>query len=244
MQPTLAVLGYSAMAALWAGVGAVPVVLRGRLPPSWLGWANAVAAGLMLGVAYVLMAVGMGGAPAAGGGAVGAAVGILLLYGTHAAGGTHDLDLNRLGDPAPDYGYRLLFVNTLHTAPEGIAMGVAMMLSTSLGGLMALAIAVHNVPEVAVLASVLASRGLPVARAVGAATATRVSQVLFAVTTFAVVSAAPVLLPWVVGLTVGALLYLVMAELLPHCYRQAGHTSIALTTILAMGIVVLLEGWR
>ncbi len=242
MQPTLTVLTYSALAALWGGVGAVPVVLRGRSRAFWLGWANAVAAGLMLGAAYVLMAAGLGRAPAAG--AAGAVAGIVLLYGTHAAGGTHDLNLNRLGDPAPDYGYQLLFVNTLHTAPEGIAIGIAMMLSGSLGGFMALAIAVHNVPEVAVLASVLASRGLPVGRAVGAATATRVSQVLFAVTTFAVVSAAPVILPWVLGLTVGALLYLVMAELLPHCYRQAGHTSIALMTILAMGIVVLLEGWR
>jgi ZIP family zinc transporter len=242
MQPTLAVLTYSALAALWSGAGAVPVVLRRRLPASWLGWANAVAAGLMLGAAYVLMAAAMGRAPGAGAG--GAVVGILLLYGTHAAGGTHELDLNRLGDPAPDYGYRLLLVNTLHTAPEGIAIGIAMMLSASLGGFMALAIAVHNVPEVAVLASVLASRGLPVRRAVAAATATRVSQILFAVATFAVVSAAPVALPWVLGLAVGALLYLVMAELLPHCYRQAGHTSIALVTILAMGIVVLLEAWR
>lgn len=242
MQPTLAVLTYSALAALWGGLGAVPVVLRGRLPVSWLGWANAVAAGLMLGAAYVLMVPGLGRAPTAG--AAGAVVGIVLLYGTHAAGGTQDLDLNRLGDPAPDYGYRLLFVNTLHTAPEGIAIGIAMMLGVSLGGFMALAIAVHNVPEVAVLASVLASRGQSGGRAVAAATATRVSQVLFAVTTFAVVSAAPVLLPWVVGLTVGGLLYLVMAELLPHCYRQAGHTGIALVTILAMGIVVLLEGWR
>ena len=242
MQPTLAVLAYSALAALCAGVGAVPVVLRPRLPAAWLGWANGIAAGLMLGAAYVLMAAGFGSSPAAG--AVGAGAGILLLYGTHAAGGTDELDLNRLGEPAPDYGYRLLFVNTLHTAPEGIAIGIAMMLNPSFGGFMALAIAVHNVPEVAVLASVLASRGLPVVRAVGAAAATRVSQVLFAVTTFAVVSAAPALLPWVLGLTVGALLYLVMAELLPHCYRQAGHTSIALVTILAMGIVVLLEGWR
>ena len=242
MQPTLAVLAYSTLAALWGGVGAVPLVLRARSGASWLGWANAAAAGLMLGAAYVLMAAGLGRAPAAG--AAGAAVGVFLLYGTHAAGGTHDLDLNRMGDPAPDYGYRLLFVNTLHTAPEGIAIGVAMLLSGSLGGLMALAIALHNVPEVAVLASVLASRGLPAHRALGAATATRVSQVLFAVTTFAVVSAAPALLPWVLGVTVGGLLYLVLAELLPHCYRQAGHTGIALVTILAMGMVVLLEGWR
>jgi zinc transporter ZupT len=45
----------------------------------------------------------------------------------------------------------------------------------------------------------------------------------------------------VLGFAAGALVYLVMAELLPECYRQAGPTSIALVTIVAMGIVVLLS---
>ena len=223
---------------LSAAFGAIPVAFRQRLPPSWLGWANAVAAGLMLGVAYILMAVGLPKAPALG--AAGAVLGIGFLYWTHGVAGTQELDLDRLGDPAPDYGYRLLLVNTMHAVPEGIAMGVAMTLSPSLGAFMALAIAVHNVPEAAVLAAVLRSRGLTLVQATAAATATRLSQVLFAVTTFAVVAAAPALVPWALGVAVGALLYLVMAELLPHCYRQAGHTSIALVAILAMGMVVLL----
>jgi zinc transporter ZupT len=216
------------------------VALRQRLPASWLGWANAVAAGLMLGVAYVLMAAGLPPTPALG--AAGAVLGIGFLYWTHGVAGTRELDQDRLGDPAPEYGYRLLLVNTLHAAPEGVAIGVAMTLRPSLGGFMALAIAVHNVPEAAVLAAVLKSRGLTVVRAAGAAAATRVSQVLFAVTTFAVADAAPALVPWALGVAVGALLYLVMAELLPHCYRQAGHTSIALVAVLAMGMVVLLAG--
>jgi zinc transporter ZupT len=156
--------------------------------------------------------------------------------------GTRELDQDRLGDPAPDYGYQLLLVNTMHAAPEGIAMGVAMTLSPALGAFMALAIAVHNVPEAAVLAAVLRSRGLSLPEAAGAATATRLSQVLFAVTTFAVGSAAPGVVPWALGLATGALLYLVMAELLPHSYRQAGHTSIALVALLAMGVVVLAAG--
>lgn len=239
-NPTLAVLTYSGLAWLCAGLGAIPVAIRARLPISWLGWANAVAAGLMLGVAYVLIAAGLTRTPALG--AAGAALGIGFLFWTHGVAGTHDLDLDRLGDTAPDYGYQIVLVNTLHTAPEGIAIGVAMMLSPSLGVFSALAIAVHNVPEVAVLAAVLHSRGLTLARAVGAAAATRVSQVLFAVSTLAVASAAPVVLPWALGAAVGALLYLIMAELLPHCYRQAGHTSIALVTLLAMGMVVLLVG--
>ena len=33
-----------------------------------------------------------------------------------------------------------------------------------------------------------------------------------------------------------------MAELLPECYRQAGRTSIAVVTIVAMSIVILLLG--
>lgn len=240
MHPTLAVLAYSGLALLWAGLGAVPVALRQRLPSSWLGWANAVAAGLMLGIAYTLMAAGLGRTPLLG--AAGAVLGIGFLYWTHGVAGTHELDLDRLGETAPDYGYQLVLVNTLHTAPEGIAIGVAMTLSPSLGAFTALAIAVHNVPEAAVLAAVLSSRGLTLPRAVGAAAATRISQVLFAVTTFAVAAAAPAVVPWALGVAVGALLYLVMAELLPHCYRQAGHTSIALVAILAMGIVVLLLG--
>jgi zinc transporter ZupT len=240
IDPTLAVLTYSGLALLCAGLGAVPVALRARLPSSWLGWANAVAAGLMLGVAYVLIAAGLNRTPALG--AAGAVLGIAFLFWTHGLAGTHDLDLNRLGETAPDYGYQITLVNTVHTAPEGIAIGVAMILSPSLGGFTALAIAVHNVPEVAVLAAVLHSRGLTLARAVGAAMATRLSQILFAVTTFAIATAAPAVLPWALGLAVGALLYLIMAELLPHCYRQAGHTSIALVALLAMGMVVLLVG--
>ena len=239
-DPTLDVLIYSTLAALCAGLGAVPVAFRRRLPAPWLGWANGAAAGLMLGVAYVLMAAGLPPTPALG--AAGAVLGIAFLYWSHGVAGTRELDQDRMGDPAPDYGYQLLLVHTLHAAPEGIAIGVAMTLNASLGASVALAIAVHNVPEAAVLAGVLRSRGLGLIPAAGAAAATRVSQVLFAVTTFAVAHAAPALLPWALGVAVGALLYLVMAELLPHCYRQAGHTSIALVAILAMGMVVLLAG--
>jgi zinc transporter, ZIP family len=67
-----------------------------------------------------------------------------------------------------------------------------------------------------------------------------VSQILLAIVVFALASAAPSLLPWALGFAVGALVYLVMAELLPECYRQAGRTSIAVVTFVAMGIVILL----
>jgi len=64
-----------------------------------------------------------------------------------------------------------------------------------------------------------------------------------AVATFAVVAAAPAVLPWALGFAVGALIYLVMVELLPESYRQAGATTIGLVTVLAMGVVVLVGGF-
>jgi zinc transporter ZupT len=62
------------------------------------------------------------------------------------------------------------------------------------------------------------------------------------VVTYSVLVALPALDPWILGFAVGSLLYLVLHELLPESYRQAGHTSIAVVTLVAMGMVVALGG--
>jgi zinc transporter ZupT len=133
-------------------------------------------------------------------------------------------------------------INALHSAPEGIAIGVAMLISLPFGVFMALAIGVHNIPEATILCAIHTSRGVRLAEAAGLSVAANALQALLAVFTFAVVGAAPALLPWALGFAVGALVYLVMVELLPESYGQAGHTTIALVTVVSMGIVVLLGG--
>lgn len=240
MDPTLAVLFYSSIAAGMAGLGPLALAWHRRPPVAWIGWANALAAGLMLGAAYSLMAVGFDHSGVVG--AAGAVLGVAFVFSTHAAARTADLDLNRLDEASPDYGYKVLLINTLHSAPEGVAIGVAMVVNLPFGVFMALSIAVHNIPEAAVLGAILTSRGVKRLEAAGLAIVTNVSQILLAVFTFAVVGAAPPTLQWALGFAVGSLVYLVMVELLPESYRQAGHTTIALVTIVSMGIVVLLGG--
>jgi ZIP family zinc transporter len=235
---TLLVLLYSTVAAAAATLGAVPLVWRARPSVRWIGWANALAAGLMIGAAYALMVVGLVKIPWSG--IVGALLGVVFVNRTHSASGTADLDLNRLEETTPEYGYQVLLINILHSAAEGIAIGVAMAVSLPFGIFMALAIAVHNVPEAMVLCAILTARGVSLRDAAMLAVASNVSQILLAIVAFALVTAAPLLLPWALGFAVGALIYLVMAELLPECYRQAGRTSIAVVTIVAMGIVLLL----
>ncbi len=177
-------------------------------------------------------------------GGLGAGVGILFVWFTHAAAGTEELDLNRVGETSDVYGYKVLLVNTLHSAPEGVAIGTAMVVSPTFGIFVAIAMAVHNIPEATALSAVLRVRGVRLDNAAGLAVVTNITQVLLAIVSYAIVSAAPGALPWALGFAVGALIYLVMAELLPESYHQAGHTTIALVTVVAMGIVVLLGGFQ
>lgn len=240
LDPILAVLLASAAAALVAALGVVPQAIMGRVSTPALGWGNALASGLMLGVAYSLTTLQPDTEILMGAG--GAVVGMFFVRITHVFGGVEDLDLNELGELDPAYGYQLFLVNTLHAAYEGVAIGVAMLVSVPFGIAMVGALAVHNIPEAMIFTAVLRERGVRLLHAAVLAVATNLNQVLLAVVTFSVLDALPALLPWTLGFAFGALVYLVLDELLPESYRQAGHTSIALVTLVAMGIVVALGG--
>lgn len=240
LDPILTVLLWSSIAAFSAGLGVLPRALLGRLPLPVLGWANAVSAGLMLGVAYLLLTEGLQDGALFG--ALGALLGLAFVHLTHVLTATADLDLNALDEVGPAYGYQVVLVNTLHAAYEGIAIGVALSISMPFGISTAIALALHNVPEGMILTEILSGRGVRLFHAAALAVAANLNQVLLAVVTFAVVGAAPALFPWALGFAVGALLQLLLAELLPESYRQAGNTSIAVVALLAMGLVVALGG--
>ncbi len=205
-----------------AALGALPLLFNHPVPVRVVGWGTALASGLMLGVAYALMTIALGdGALQAG---LGAIIGIAGV--TAARAGLQPLDAFRQG--------------SVHAIPEGIAIGAAMAVSLPFGMMMAATLAVHNIPEgTMTIAGLRRERGLMTATAL--AVLANANQIVFAVAAFAVIQVAPSLLPWLLGLAVGALLHLVMAELLPSSYQQAGRTSIALVTIVAVAIVVLLH---
>lgn len=253
VEPVVTVLIYSSFAALAAIVGVIPHALGAPASAARIGWGSALAAGLMLGVAYTLLTLGLGEALAQGG--LGALTGIAFVRLTHAVTRTGDLDPDlepdldlafgpaaeeRTRSHADPRGRKALLRDTIHAAHEGVAIGVAMALALPLGITMAVALAAHNIPEAAILTGILARRNVSTARSAALVVATNLNQILFAAATFVALGAAPALVPWVAGFAVGALLYLVLAELLPQAYRQAGHTAIALVAIAAMGVLVLL----
>jgi len=239
VSPIVGVVFYSSVAALAAGLGALPLARRTAVPAAWLGWANALAAGLMLGAAWLVVEAGMElGALAASGGAV---AGIGLLHWTQTASRPRETGSSAPRDACGGYGSMVVFRSALHSAAEGVAIGGSMAVRPELGVFMALAMAVHNVPEGMVLVAVLRAQGRSASTAAVRAVAVNGGQVALAVAAFGVIALVPATLAWSLGFAAGTLVYLVLVELLPESYHQAGHTSIAVLTSLAISAVVLLE---
>jgi zinc transporter ZupT len=239
MATTLAVLLYASVAALSSAAGGLVRWSDGPAGQRWIGWAHALAAGGMLGAAFVLTVVpGVAPLPAA----LGAVVGVAFILATHGVTGLENLDLSRPDPSDPTAVRRLVAVHALHAGSEGVAIGVAMAVDLSLGVFMALAIAVHNIPEAALLTGATGAGGRSRLRSATLAVASNLGQPVLAVATWLLVANFAWTLPWVLGLAVGALLTLVTTELLPASYRKAGSTSIALLASVALGLVVLFSG--
>ncbi|MEZ4414802.1 MAG: ZIP family metal transporter [Gemmatimonadota bacterium] len=238
--PILSVLVWSAVAAGVAGIAGLAFLGRSDVAPRWLGWSNALAAGLMFGAAYALILATF--AQAVWPAVAGAFLGVALVHGTHRWSGTAELELNRQHEPDPIYGYQVFMVQALHSAWEGVAIGAAAALDLELGLILIGVLAVHNIAEAVLLLAVLRSRGVPIGLASTLAVLSNGAQVLLAVATMAVLTSTPAVLPWVAGFAVGALVHLVLVELLPEAYREAGPTSIALLTSAAIGVAILLLG--
>lgn len=140
----------------------------------------------------------------------------------------------------------LISAITLHNIPEGLAVGVAFgstasgLETTSLGGATALAIGIglQNIPEGMAVAVPLLAEGMSRTKAwvVGQASAI-VEPVAAVVGTAIVVYAAPVL-PFALSFAAGAMVYVVVEELIPET-QQEGNEDLA-TLFLMLGFVVMM----
>jgi zinc transporter, ZIP family len=228
----------------WSAAGVVAAALGALLTPRSparrarvVGVASAVAAGLMLGVAYVIAQQGLeiSTFPAL----LGAGTGLLL---THVIGHRRSCATSaRIGSPGgvPAGRSHLVATHALHSASEGVAIGAAFAYAPELGAVTAAALIVHNVPEGGLLAAELTGypdRG----RAALAALVARLPQLLAAAAAWWVSISFDGILAGALGFGFASLVYLALAELLPLSYAHRGRTSIALMVSVAVGVVAAL----
>ncbi len=218
-SPFTVVLLASSLAAAVSALGVLPFRRHGEIEGAWTGIAQALASGFMLGIGYLLLFKGLALAtlPAIAGSLLG------IGYTVSVQGLVGIRDLHRVSPRSddPSLGYRALLQSTLHSASEGIAIGVSMALSLELGLFMAGALALHNIGESMALAQVLQPNRLSLPQLGALAVMSKTSQVLLALLALALVGNLGDPLTLMLGFAAGSLLYLVLTELLPAAYQSA-----------------------
>jgi len=238
-DPILTVLFFSAIGPAMAALGPLPFLWARKLPNRTIGAADAMAAGLMLGVGYLLLSAGVSSGPALS--TFGFSVGALYTFWSQRYSGTDRIEVAN-GEGLPlQQGYKVILQGTLHAAAEGVAIGVCMFVSLRFGIFTAFALAFHNIAEAMTMTAVLKKRGLELGEIAGLCVITNVPQILLAIVAFSVSSALNESFPMALGFAAGAIVFLTMTETLPASYQRAGSSRIAFLVSFAAGAVVLLE---
>ncbi len=134
--------------------------------------------------------------------------------------------------------FMLLSALTIHNIPEGMAVGAAFAAGGSDVGIpLAVAIGIQNVPEGFAAGAPLIDLGTSRWRAAGVAGATGLVEPPAAMITFFAIETIDPLLPWTLGFAAGAMLYVVVDELVPEA---EGHGNERLATLAAMAGFALL----
>jgi ZIP family zinc transporter len=216
------------------GLGGLPFVFVKDFPEKLarVGWA--ASGGLMLSASvFNLIMPGV-----ADGGITPVAIGILLGAAIMAATSRWLHDREFSFDGMSEAGARrvILILATLfiHSFPEGLAIGVAYGSGeVGLGVLMAVAIAIHNIPEGMAVSLPLRAEGVSGWKCVGWATFSGVPQLLAAIPAYlAVVTFRPIL-PYAFGFAAGAMIFLVMSEMIPE--SRADETQRLGSALAGMG---------
>jgi zinc transporter, ZIP family len=226
--------------ALATGIGALPFAFKPLDFASWLGPANAVASGVMLGASASLLIEGS--SRSGGRSAAGAAAGALFVVLADRA--IRDRDAVHLGKlRGADARKALLIVGvmTAHSAAEGIGVGAAFGDTRAFGLVIAAAIAIHNIPEGLAISLVLVPRGTRVHAAAGWSVFSSLPQPLLAIPAFLFVEQFSAVLPVGLGFAAGAMVWIVGRELLPEALARAPGRVVVADTAIAFALMLAFQ---
>ena len=236
----LAVLALAGTAtALATGVGAVPVFLLGERAGQLRPFLWGTTVGLM-GVASIVGLL-LPALDEDGGGAVvsGLLVGVLFLLGSRRWLAGRDVHVGELRGAGVRRSLLVFGVLLVHSLPEGFAIGTAFASDTEgLALFIFLAIALQNVPEGTSVAIPMESAGFGHGQQFWAAVLTSAPQPAGAIIAYLAVEEIEGLLPFSFAFAAGAMLALVIAELVPEAYARGGRIAAAMGT--AAGAAVML----
>ena len=230
----------SLITALTTGLGALPFFFVKKVSQKWVGLANGVAAGLMLGASHSLINEGI--VYSLWRVLAGLVVGVVFMTFIHRMlAGRDDLHIGALKGANALKAVLIVGVMTLHSFAEGIGVGVSFGGGEALGELITTAIAIHNIPEGLAIAVVLVPRGVSGWRASLWAVFSSLPQPLMAVPAFLFVTAFAPLLPSGLGFAAGAMIWMVFSELIPDALENAAKDGVAITVTLSLAAMIAFQ---
>jgi zinc transporter, ZIP family len=241
MTETAWVFLLALLTAVATGLGAVPFLFFANPTRSWLGVSNALAAGLMFAASLGLVYEGLAYGPWRT--ASGVVLGLLFIVVTRRLiqHEEHPAVFASMGALDARKAVLVVGVMTLHSFTEGVAIGVSFGGSESLGLFIALALAVHNIPEGLAISLVLVPRGVGVGRAALWSIFSSVPQPLMAVPAFVFVALFTPLLPLGLGFAAGAMAWMVFSELVPDALEETDGTRVIVVVALSAAAMVAFQ---
>ena len=233
---------FALLTAVATGLGALPFLLFRSVTRPWLGIGSAIAAGLMTAASIGLLIEGA--ERGFWGTILGVGIGLVFMIAGHRwLEGRSDVEMGRLGGADARKALLVIAVMTVHSISEGVGVGVSFGGGATLGVFITIAIAVHNIPEGLAISLVMVPRGESVGRAAAWSVFSSLPQPLFAVPAYLFVAAFDGLLPAGLGFAAGAMLWMVVAELVPEARRDAPGNSAAWTGFLAVVAMLAFQAW-
>lgn len=187
----------------------------------------------------------VGWVPAAGGFALGVAF-LMVLH--QLLPHLHPGEKNPEGMPCKWGRPTLLFTAvTLHNIPEGMSVGLLFAMAAQAGGdpalvgmavALALGIGIQNVPEGAAVALPLMQEGMSATRAFALGALSGLAEPVFGILVVLFAGAVSPYMPWMLAFSAGAMMYVVVEELIPEAHL--GEHSNAGTLGVMGGFLVMM----
>ncbi len=148
----------------------------------------------------------------------------------------------RLEDRETRQAVLLLSALTIHNIPEGLAVGVAFAAGgAELGVPIALAIGIQNIPEGFAAGAPLVGAGASRRAAAAVAAATGAVEPPAALAAFAALGLASAVLPFGLAFAAGAMLYVVVDELVPESHARGHERAASLALLAGFSLMLALD---
>jgi zinc transporter, ZIP family len=232
---------FALLTALATGLGVLPLVFARHPTRRWLGVSNALAAGLMLAASFGLVYEGV--VHGLWKTLLGVLLGLAFIVFTRSVVQKGDIHagFGQMGEAGARKALLIVAVMTLHSFTEGVAIGVSFGGDRAFGVFIALALAVHNMPEGLAIGLVLVPRGVGAGRAALWSIFSSLPQPLMAVPAFLFVALFEPLLPIGLGFAGGAMIWMVFSELVPDALEESSANLVAMVVTLAVAAMVAFQ---